>query len=131
VGEHYYLVEGWKEELMTMFQLTQWWHTQVFYSSKEELYLVQHLFFDKYILLYIYRFWNLSMLESHILTPFQNLLEQLHQCLICDPTNQNWMKNNLCKGVKMWSLKIIVPRKAMLKEQVQRLLTSKETIIVY
>jgi hypothetical protein len=40
-------------------------------------------------------------------------------------------EKNLCKGVKMRSLNIIVPRKAMLKEQVQLLLTSKETIIVY
>ncbi len=47
VGEHSYLVEGWKEELMTMFQLTHWWHTQIFYSSKEELYLAQHSFFYK------------------------------------------------------------------------------------
>ncbi|CAK9863977.1 unnamed protein product [Sphagnum jensenii] len=46
VGEHY-LAEGWRQELMTLSQLMERWHTRLGCSSKEQLYLAQHPLFDQ------------------------------------------------------------------------------------
>ncbi len=46
MGEHY-LAEGWRQELMTLSQLMERWHTRLGCSSKEQLYLAQHPLFDQ------------------------------------------------------------------------------------